>query len=142
MKITKRVMWNVLLETLPDDFSVSVESQDGALCVDAEMVREFLNKEIAILNKKASAPRTKKPTKQQKENAALAEKMLAEMENDRFYTSSELAKELPCLVEFKATTQKVSALLSSMVKKGQLDRFYEKRTTYFRKLKEGEEVGA
>lgn len=140
MKITKQVMWNVLLETLPDDFSVSVESQDGALCVDAEMVREFLNKEIAILNKKASAP--KKPTKQQKENAALAEKMLAEMENDRFYTSSELAKELPCLVEFKATTQKVSALLSSMVKKGQLDRFYEKRTTYFRKLKEGEEVGA
>lgn len=137
MKITKRTMWNVLLETLPEDFAVAVETPEETIEVDAAMVREFLNKEIENLNKKASAPR--KPSKTARENKELAEKVLAEMEDNRLYTVSEMANGLPCLIEISATNQKVSALMSNMVKDGLVTRTYEKRVSFFCKNVKGEE---
>lgn len=68
----------------------------------------------------------RKPTKTQRENEAMKEDMWAYVSENGAKRASEVA------VYFGVSGQKASALLNALVKEGRLDKFTEKRVTYFR----------
>lgn len=89
-----------------------------------------LQKMIEQIDKKNASP--KKLTAQQEKNETLKEvivEFLAEKKPNG-YTVSDLIKEIP---EFEGdSNQHVSALTSQLVKDGKIERYTEKRRTYFR----------
>ena len=68
----------------------------------------------------------RKPTKTQRENEGLKEDMWAYISEDGAKRASEVA------VYVGVSGQKASALLNALVKEGRLDKYAEKRVTYFR----------
>lgn len=92
--------------------------------------KEFIEGRIAQLDKK-SASKSDKPTATQKANAELKDKILAEMEDGKAYTISEMLKALPCCAEL--SNQKVSAVMKQMVEANLVVRTEDKRKAYFTK---------
>lgn len=89
---------------------------------NAEIV-EFCNHEIELLNKKSGR---KTPTKTQKENEGLKEDIWAFISENGVKRAGDVAG------YFNISGQKASALLKQLVDTGRLDKFTEKRVTYFR----------
>ena len=83
----------------------------------------------AQFEKKNSAE--KKPTANQVANQLIVEGILAEMENGKLYTVTDMIKGLPSCAEL--TNQKVSALIKPLIGIS-IERVEEKRKAYFRKI--------
>ena len=92
--------------------------------VDNDEVREKLEALKGQLMKRSSGER--KPTKTQTENEPLKEDIFAYVSENGAKRASEVA------VYFGMSGQKASALLKQLVDAQALERFTEKRVTYFR----------
>ena len=92
-------------------------------------VAEKLSGMKAQLEKRSSGSATRKPTKTQIANEGFKQVILENMEPGRFYTVSELTKEMPFGEELKS--QRVSALVTQLKNVGAVVRTEEKRKAYF-----------
>lgn len=99
-----------------------------AVAEDAELV-EFINGRIAQLDKKNSAER--KPTAKQVENLEFRQNILDWMEPDVLYSSADITKGVPALVEHGLSPQRVSALLTQLVGVGAVTKTTEKRKNFY-----------
>ena len=88
----------------------------------------FIEDRMAQVTKKNSA-RSNKPTKTQRENVALAKKILESMTVGTSYTVSEIQRNCDGVKEL--SNQKVSALVRSLVADGKLNRSEVKGKAYF-----------
>ena len=94
---------------------------------------EFIEHELELLARKnTTATGEKKLSAVQKANEELKASMYDEMEENRLYTATELANELPCCDGL--TTSKVSAMLTQMKDVGLVARTVEKRKSYYSKV--------
>lgn len=94
---------------------------------DNEMLVEFIENEINLLNKKASS--TSK-TKTQKDNEVIKDNIVAVLnELDRPVTITELQEY--SLDMSKLSNQKISALLRQLVSENRVIRIPDKKKTYF-----------
>ena len=93
-------------------------------------VREKLEKVKASFEKKSTGE--KKPTATQVANLSLKDAIVNYMaeNSDRIFTITELIKEVPELAGL--TTQKVSPLMTALVKEFKVVRIEEKRKAYFK----------
>lgn len=89
-----------------------------------EEVREKLEALKGQLAKRNSGNR--KPSKTQRENESLKEDIFAYVSENGAKRANEIA------VYFGISGQKASALLNALVKDARLEKFTEKRVTYFR----------
>lgn len=112
-KMTKRERFNILL--------TYAEVQ-----ADPEMV-EFIEHEIILLEKKNSGD--KKPTATQQANAEIKEAIVASMEPNRFYTITEMIKEIPACADL--TNQKVAVLVRQLMEDGKVEKTVDKRKSLF-----------
>lgn len=94
-------------------------------------IEEKLEKMLEQVEKKASSG-SKSMSATQKANAELAEKIVGEMEENRLYTITEMLKVLPCLAEEEYTNQKISAIMSNLVKRDRVEKIADKRKSYFK----------
>ena len=92
-----------------------------------EAEANFIKHEIELLEKKASGNR--KPTKTQEANIGIKVDILAGMTEGERYTVTELIKGIETIADY--SNQKISALLSQLVKDGKVVRTVEKGKTYF-----------
>lgn len=103
------------------------------LVADNEMLVEFINHEIELLNKKKSNGNAKANEKMEKSvevvcNAlAMADRAMTVGELIAENDFSELKNELN-----DVTPQKVSAMLKKLVDSGRVERFTDKKKTYFK----------
>ena len=120
-KMTKKVALTTALTYIPE-----TETE----------VRAKLEDMIVQLDKKNASP--KKLTANQEANLVLRDAVLMflEMYPTERFTCSELAKRVPELDG--ATPQKVSALMSALVKVDKVNREQDKRKTYFSYKEKGE----
>lgn len=110
--MTKREMYNEILAVVADN---------------AEMV-EFINHEIELLNRKSSAVR--KPTKNQLENEGFKAEIVDYLKGaDAPKTIKELQTEIPSLAGL--TNQRITHMLTDLVKGGTLEKNYVKKTPYY-----------
>jgi len=119
-KMTNRIALNYAIENLPD--------------APAEVI-EKLTAMIAALDKKNASP--KKLTAQQERNAELREIILDFLRESSptGFTCSDLIKTIPALHE--DSNQHVSALMRALVESKAVEKYTDKRRTYFR-MAEGE----
>jgi len=110
--MTKREMYNEILAVVADN---------------AEMV-EFINHEIELLNRKSSAVR--KPTKNQLENEGFKADIVDYLKDaDAPKTIKELQTAIPSLADL--TNQRITHLLTDLVKAETLTKNYVKKTPYY-----------
>lgn len=110
--MTKREMFNEILAVVADN---------------AEMV-EFINHEIELLNRKSSAVR--KPTKNQLENEGFKANIVDYLKDaDAPKTIKELQTAIPSLADL--TNQRITHLLTDLVKAETLTKNYVKKTPYY-----------
>lgn len=110
--MTKREMFNEILAVVADN---------------AEMV-EFINHEIELLNRKSSAVR--KPTKNQLENEGFKADIVDYLKDaDAPKTIKELQTAIPSLADL--TNQRITHLLTDLVKAETLTKNYVKKTPYY-----------
>lgn len=99
----------------------------NAVAGNEEMVA-FIDREIELLNRKANSP--KKPTKVQIENEALKADIIAYLEEVAVpKTIKEMQAEIPSLSGL--SNQRITHLLSDLVKKGTLVKEYVKKVPYY-----------
>ena len=99
-----------------------------AIVADNAEMTAFIDHEIELLERKVSTP--KKPTKTQIENNAFKASIIAHLvEADTPKTIGELQAEMPDLANL--TNQRISHMLSDLVKDGKLTKDYVKKTPYF-----------
>ena len=117
-KITKRERFNQLLEI-------------AEVKTNKDLV-EFINHEIELVDRKNAS---RKPTKAQVENEDLKTTIIDYMadEPDRLFTVTEMCKILSNTGEY--TTQRISALMRSLVLEGKVERVEDKRKALFRIIK-------
>ena len=101
-KPTKRDNFNALL-------SIEAVQNDPALV-------EFIEHEIALLDKKNSAER--KPTPNQVENMGFKADILAWMEPSIGYACADIVKGVPSIVAAGISVNRVTAMLNQLVKDG------------------------
>lgn len=95
---------------------------------DNEMLVEFINNEIELLNKKSSKNTL---TKTQVENEKLKEKILATLvELDKYATITEIQEANIELAEL--SNQKISALLKQLVDTNIVEKMIDKKKAYFK----------
>lgn len=112
-KITKREYFNTLRGIVEN--------------LDREDLVEFIDHEIELLNKKATS---KKPTKIQVENENIKGLIIEGLENlDKPVTISELQESDENLANL--SNQKISALLTQLIKDNKVVRVEDKRKAYF-----------
>jgi hypothetical protein len=110
--MTKREMFNAILTVVADN---------------AEMV-EFINHEIELLDRKANSLR--KPTKNQIENDGFKAEIVAYLATaDAPKAIKELQAEIPSLAGL--TNQRITHMLTDLVKGGTLAKEYVKKTPYY-----------
>lgn len=109
--MTKVQMFNAIAE-IP-----AVTEMEGAV--------DFLHKEAELVSKHNSR-KSSTPTKTQKENEAVKEKILEAMANsENAMTATEVGKVLGL------TPQKVSALMRQLIEVGKVEKTKDKKVTYF-----------
>ena len=98
-----------------------------------EILVEFINHELELLDKKSASSKDgiRKPTKTQEENKVLQDLILQSMEDNKSYTISDLQAEIMELEEL--SNQKVSSLLKKLVDSQKIEKYLEKRKTFFKK---------
>ena len=112
-KITKKEMFTKLMAV-------------DAVKADADMVA-FIEKEIALLDKKNSAK--KSLTKNQKENIAIKDAIVKALVADKAYTVSDVIATVDVAKDL--SNQRVSALLTQLVNENKVARTVDKRKAYF-----------
>ena len=95
-----------------------------------EMLVEFIDHEVELLNRKNSSGE-KKLTKTQVANEEIKTAIYNGMAENRMYSITEIQKEIPACAEL--TNQKVTALIRQMIPV-QVQRIEDKRKAYFRKV--------
>ena len=114
-KMTKKDMFNLIMNELSDN----------------DLIVEFCEHEIELLNKKAT-----KPSKADKEKDELANKLYDVLaEYDKGMTISELIKDngLDFLEkDGQVSTQRVSAYMKKLVDCGKVEKYTDKKKTYFK----------
>ena len=94
---------------------------------NAEMVA-FIDREIELLEKRSASSR--KPTKTQLENSAFKAEILNFLsQHDGAYTIKELQSEIDWLSTL--TNQRITHLLTDLVKSGSVSKAYVKKTPYY-----------
>lgn len=88
---------------------------------------DFIEHELELLAKKNSTD--KKPTKAQEENIEIKNAIVEGMEDGRFYTITEMMKEIDACKEL--SNQRVSALVRQLKQDGVVVRKEEKGKAYF-----------
>lgn len=111
-KLTKKEKFNMVLEMVADN----------------EMLKEFIEHELELLEKKSGS---KGQTKTQKENETLKNELVnAFAEFDTPITISEFCTKSDNIVA-SLSNQKISALLRQLVAEGRMVRIEEKKKAYF-----------
>ena len=103
-----------------------------------EELTKFVEHEIELLDRKSASG--KGATPMQKKNAEFAKAIIEEMtaNPNKIYTITDLIKSVEPLATFKdeegnpISNQKVSAIVSQLVKNGSVERITEKRRSYFK----------
>lgn len=96
--------------------------------ISAEVMMDFLEHEIELLEKKNSA---KKPTAQQTANSGIKELILEVLtDNGGMMTITDIQKANAELGEM--SNQRVSALIRQMIEAGEVERVEDKRKAYFK----------
>ena len=90
---------------------------------------EFVDGRVAQLDKKNSAER--KPTAKQVENAGFKQEILSYMEQGMQYTSADITKGVPALVEAGVSANRVTAMLTQLVNDGAVVKTVDKRKSYY-----------
>ena len=114
-KPTKRDNFNALL-------NIEAVQNDPALV-------EFIEHEIALLDKKNSAER--KPTPNQVANAGFKADILAWMEPSVGYSCADIAKGVPSIVAEGISVNRVTAMLTQLVNDGAVVRTTDKRKSVY-----------
>lgn len=114
-KVTKKEMYTMIKAVLTDSEQIA-----------------FIDKQIEQLDKKSNAER--KPTATQQANEVFKNDILNYMESGKKYTITELTKSVPSVVESDLSSQRVSALVTQLVKANKIERIEEKRKAYFVKV--------
>ena len=103
------------------------QARELAIANDREDLVAFIDHELELLDKKASASGN---SKTQKENLEIIERLYSELANiDRAVTISEFQKES----EYAGTlsNQKISALFKKLVDNGRIIKTVDKKKSYF-----------
>lgn len=103
------------------------QARELAIANDREDLVAFIDHELTLLDKKASASGN---SKTQKENLEIIERLYSELANiDRAVTISEFQKES----EYAGTlsNQKISALFKKLVDNGRVIKTVDKKKSYF-----------
>ena len=99
-----------------------------ALVVDNAEMTAFIDHEIELLERKSTTP--KKPTKVQLENEAYKGEIVAYLITaDAPKSIKELQEEIPSIGEL--TNQRITHMLTDLVKAGKLTKDYVKKTPYY-----------
>ena len=96
---------------------------------------ETLNEAIEWKNTEISALKYQLENAQ-KENAELKMAIYSEMEENGYYTITDMLKDFQCLKSGDYTNQKISALMSALIKEGLVERVTDKRRSLFHKIGE------
>ena len=123
-KLTNRVALEIALSTLPTDKSFTID----AATFSADEVKAKLEAMLAAYEKKATAP--KKPTKTQLDNEPIKQAIMDVLALNDALTISEMLTKSPTLEGL--TSQKVSALLTQLMKAGKVERVEKARKAYFK----------
>ena len=126
-KLTKKDFFSALETVVSADPQMKFSTPKGEITAD-QMV-EFIQHELDLLTRKNSGE--KKLTATQKQNELLKQGILAEMEDNRIYTITEMTKVLPSCAGLSAP--KVSSLVTQLVDCELVKRTMEKRRAYFSK---------
>ena len=94
---------------------------------DNEEVVEFCNHEVELLNKKASY-KSSKPSKKSVENEAIKAEILEVLGGSE---APMTIGEINTVLDKGFTSQKVSALLTQLIKAEKVVKTYEKKVAYF-----------
>lgn len=135
-KVTRREMFVRI-----SDFIASVDSEEEGFQQRQEEMIDFINHQIKMLDdrKKNSATGEKKLSKEQEQNLVFSEHIWEQMEAERFYSTSDLMKELPVVEEFleitgkEMSTQKMSSLMKLLVDNGRVIKTTDKRKVSYKK---------
>ena len=96
--------------------------------IDNEEMVAFIDHEIDLLNRKSTS--TRKPTKTQLENDSFKTEIIAHLtEVDAPKSIKELQAEMPSIAEL--TNQRITHLLTDLVKAEKLTKVYIKHTPYY-----------
>ena len=95
-----------------------------------EVLSDFVNHEIELLDKKNATKGDKKPTERQKQNASVADMVVEAMTPNRLYTITELLKEVPGLPE-DMTNQRMTHIVKGLVDGGKVTKTVDKRKSLF-----------
>ena len=98
-------------------------------------VEEKLKTMLAQVEKK-SASGSKSMTPTQKENAELKMAIYSEMEENGYYTITDMLKDFECLKGGDYTNQRISAIVRQLVNDGVVERVVDKRRSLFHKIGE------
>lgn len=93
----------------------------------------FIDHEIELVAKK-NASKSTSMTPRQKENAGVADEILASMESGKYYTITEIMKAVPSIAEKgieEYSPQRVTAIVSKLVRENRLFRREEKGKALF-----------
>lgn len=124
-------MTNKITKKIALEYAIGLIEQDDTLAsvYDPDEIVAKLKSMIVQLDKKNASP--KKLTANQEQNLVLRDAVLLflEMYPNELFTCSDLAKKVPELDG--ATPQKVSALMSALVKVQKVKRVQDKRKTFF-----------
>jgi len=100
-----------------------------AVASNEEMVA-FIDREIELLNRKSSAP--KKPTKRQLENEGLKDDICVFLAiEDTMKSISEIKAGVPSLTPSDITGQRITHLLTALIKEGKIAKKYVKKKPYY-----------
>lgn len=111
VRVTKRDMFNEILA----NYELS------------EAHKEFIEKQIVLLEKKSGANR--KPTKTQEANEGIKQDIVDGMAEGERYTITDLIKTIEAIADY--SNQKISNLANQLVKANVLAKVTEKGRTYF-----------
>ena len=132
MKFTKKVVLEVAINAIENSVLPNWSFTEGeeTLSISKAEAIEKLQKMIEQLESKSNAP--KKPTKVQEANEGVKGVILATLQEiGKPVTITELMASNEELSPTKISAQKVSSLVTQMVKAGTLVRTEEKRKAYF-----------
>ncbi len=140
-KLIKKDYFNAIANAISEMDDVEVLAVVKEQNITPEMALDFIEKEIALLDKKNSSV-SKKLTPNQEANIRIKEIILEEMEPKKGYTCTDMmAFEEIAIMEPKVTNQRISALVKQMLDETEdasdaslpLIKKVEKRKSYFYK---------
>ena len=113
--------------TKKEKFAIVRSIVEASAHENVDMLIEFIDHEVELLNRKTTGER--KPTATQKQNEVLKVAIVEAIEPETRYTVSDIIKEVPECAGL--TPQKVSPLMRQLEEEAKVERVKEKGKTYF-----------